>query len=165
MTFERDAFFGQLSQIREAHDLKPTRIGQNRTVPIHEFVQSAQLRNALGRGTQHQVIRVAKQNVGTGFADTFGHHGLYGRRRTNRHERRRANIAARRRNKASTGCAVLRIKGKCELCHLPLMPWDVEKAKPRDINATITVSAETCTPFTFWCCKRLTMFNIAVGIA
>ena len=95
MGFERHAILGQLAQIRQGHHLKPARVRQNRLIPVHELVQTAQSVDPLRRGAQHQVIGIAQQNIGTGCGNAFGHHRLDGCCGPNRHKRWRPNITPR----------------------------------------------------------------------
>ena len=106
VALKRDALFGHLAQISEAHHLKPATISQDRLVPIHKLMQATKVRNPLRRRAQHQVIGIAQQNIRTGRGHALRHHRLHRRRSANRHKRRRANIAARGVNNASTGLAV-----------------------------------------------------------
>ena len=48
--FKRNAMFRHFAQIRQRHHLKPTAVGQDRLVPIHELMQAAQVGNPLRRG-------------------------------------------------------------------------------------------------------------------
>ena len=75
---------------------KPPGIGQDRPIPVHEFVQAAQPGDSLGAGTQHQMIGVAQKNIGAGLSHAFGQHGLDRRRRTHRHEGGGADFSAAR---------------------------------------------------------------------
>ncbi len=94
MAAEFDALLRKLAEVGQAHHLVPSAIGQDRPLPVHECMQSAQLRNPFGTGPQHQVIGVAENDVGTGLAHGLGLHRLDRRSRTHRHEGRRADIAA-----------------------------------------------------------------------
>ena len=88
---ERDAALVELAQLRQRHHLEPARVGQDRVRPVHERVQAAQRRDALGARPQHQVIGVAEQDVGAGRAHGRGVHALDGRLRADRHEGGRAH--------------------------------------------------------------------------
>ena len=119
MAFERHAIFCQLAQISQAHHLKPTAISKNGLVPIHELMQPTKRRNPLSRGAQHQVIRIAEQNIRTGRRNTFGHHRFYCCSRANGHKSRCADIAPRRAD-APRACAPIccqKIKPE-SLCHI-----------------------------------------------
>jgi len=50
---KRHALLGQFAQTSERHDLKPTGIGEDRPVPVHELVQAAQPLDPRRRGAQH----------------------------------------------------------------------------------------------------------------
>ena len=62
--------------------------------PVHEFVQPAKRGHPFGARTEHQVIGVGENDVRAGLSDRFRQHGLDGRRRPHRHERRRADRTA-----------------------------------------------------------------------
>ena len=118
MRSERHAFFGQLAQIGQRHDLKAAAIGQDRLVPVHELVQTTQPRDPLRRGAQHQVIGIAQQDVSARGCHAFGHHRLDGGRSPNRHKGRGPNVAARRVDHAGACLAVGCLEIELELVHL-----------------------------------------------
>ena len=103
---EGHALLGQFAQVGEAHHLEPAGIGQDRVRPVHEPVQPAQPRDALGAGAKHEVIGVAEHDIGPERPDLLGIHPLPWRRRADRHEGRRADDAVRRRQAAGAGRAV-----------------------------------------------------------
>jgi hypothetical protein len=117
MRLEAHALFADLAQRRQGHHLKAAGVGQDRPLPIHEFVQAPQPRNALGAWPQHQVIGVAQQDIGAGLAHTLRQHRLDGARCSNRHEGRRADVAARGADHAQPRCAVHTLQFKCEPAH------------------------------------------------
>ncbi len=49
------------AQRRERHDLEAARVGEDRVPPVHEHVQAAEPRNALGARAQHQVVGIASR--------------------------------------------------------------------------------------------------------
>ncbi len=134
MRFEGHALFGQLAQVRQAHHLKSAAIGENRTLPIHEFVQTAQAVDPLSAGAQHQVIGVAQQNIGPSGAHAVGHHALDGSCGANRHKSRGSDIAARGFDDAGAGLPILGVKFKRCLCHCAGLPHACALAKPFDAS-------------------------------
>ncbi len=64
---KRHALFTQLAHRRQRKYLETARVGQYRSVPVHEFVQATVLANDLRARPQHQVKRVAEDDVGTRF--------------------------------------------------------------------------------------------------
>ena len=106
MRAEGDARFGDGAQRSQRHDLESAGIGQDRVRPVHEAVQSAQGRDALGAGPQHQVIGVAEQDLGAGGGDRLRLHRLHRRGRAHGHEGRRLDGAVRGRDAAAPGGAV-----------------------------------------------------------
>ena len=73
---------------------------------MHEFMQTAERRDALRRRPQHQVIGVGQDDIGAGRAYIVVMHALDGRLRTYRHEGRRAHDPVRGRNFAGARGAV-----------------------------------------------------------
>ena len=61
------ACFGDLRAVRQAEDLKAAAVGQNRAVPAHELVQSAQSADQLVAGPQGQMVGVAEHHLGAGL--------------------------------------------------------------------------------------------------
>ena len=57
-------FSSILRRAGERHHLEAAGIGEDRMRPVHEVVQAAEPRDALGAGPQHQVIGVAEDDVG-----------------------------------------------------------------------------------------------------
>ena len=107
----------ELAQPRKAHHLKPARVGQDRPRPVHESVQATQCRDPLGAWAQHQVIGVAKQDVGARRRDAFGQHRLDGRGRAHGHEGGRADRAARRLDQPRARAPVRRRHRKGKTSH------------------------------------------------
>ena len=54
-----------LRKLRQAHHLIAAAVGEDRTLPTHELMQSAEPRHPLRAGPQHQVVGVAKNDVRT----------------------------------------------------------------------------------------------------
>ena len=106
MGSEGHAVFGDLAQRRERHHLEAAGIGKDRIRPAHESVQPAKRGDALGGGSQHQVIGVAEQNLGARCAHVVMMHALDGRLRADRHEGRRMHDAMRGRHLAGARSAV-----------------------------------------------------------
>lgn len=106
MRAECHAFLVELAQLRERHDLKTAGIGQDRAFPAAELMQATQPRHALGTRPQHQVIGIAKDDIGAKFFHLVHIHGLDRASRTDRHEGRCAHHAARHGNLALTSSAV-----------------------------------------------------------
>src|SRR5690554_4441090 len=94
MALKLYTILAHLGKVRQTHYLITAAVGQDWPVPIHELVQSAQLRHPLSTGTEHQVIGVAKDNIGTRCAHILRLHSLYGRCCSNRHESRSADFTA-----------------------------------------------------------------------
>ena len=53
MRAEGDAGFGNRASGGQRHDLETARIGEDRIGPVHEAMQPAECRDALGAGAQH----------------------------------------------------------------------------------------------------------------
>ena len=74
--------------VRQAEDLEPARIGQDRAVPAHERVQPAECRHHLLARPQGQMIGVGQQHPRPGGAELVGREPLDRRLGADRHERR-----------------------------------------------------------------------------
>ena len=114
MAAEFDALLGQLAQFGQAHHLVAAAVGQDRALPVHEFMQTAQPRHPLGPRTQHQVVGIAENNVRARLADGFGLHRLDCRRGPDRHECRRADRAALHCDAASARGTIGSVDVECE---------------------------------------------------
>ncbi len=108
MRAESHTVFVKLAELRERHDLKAAGIGQNRTFPAAEFMQTTKTSNAFRTRTQHQMIGVAENDVGAQILHLIHIHGLDGSGCANWHEGRRTHHAARHGDFALTGCAITR---------------------------------------------------------
>ena len=86
---ESNAIFAEFAQAGQTHYLKAAGIGQYGLVPIHKLVQTAHFFNQISPRTQHQMVRIAKQNLCAGSGNGFRHHRLNGGTGANRHKCRR----------------------------------------------------------------------------
>ena len=100
---EGDAVIVELAQLLQRHHLEAARIGQDRARPVHEFVQAAQRRHALGTRTQHEMEGIAEHDLRTGLGDRLREHRLDGAGGADRHEGRRLDRAMGR-GDAATAC-------------------------------------------------------------
>ena len=71
MRGERHAFFLDLAQPRQRKDLKAAGVGQNGTVPRHEFVKPAHFFHDLVARAKMQVIGVGKLDLRTDVFQVF----------------------------------------------------------------------------------------------
>ena len=94
VTFEANAFLAGRGERGKAHHLIAAAVRQDRPVPAHESMQPAKLRDALGAGPKHQMIGVAKEDVGARLVHLLGTHGLDRRRGPDRHECRAPHFTA-----------------------------------------------------------------------
>ena len=88
-------------------------------IPAHEFVQAAELGDTLGAGSQHQMIGVAEDDIGAGIAHLLRVKRFYRAHGADRHERRRTNDAARRRDFPAPRRSVRGENAKAELRIVP----------------------------------------------
>src|SRR5205823_5251891 len=63
MRAELYAVIGELTEAAQAEDLKAAGIGEDGVGPGHETMQTAELADKLGAGTQEQVIGVRQQDL------------------------------------------------------------------------------------------------------
>ena len=109
---EGHALLVDLAQLGERHHLEAAGIGQDRPRPVHELMQAAERCDALGAGPQHQVIGVGEHDIGAERLHRLRMHRLDRRRRADRHEGGRADLSARRRDRAGARRAVGRDQTK-----------------------------------------------------
>ena len=88
VTLELDALLGYGAQGGEREDLESARVGEDRTVPAHELVQSAELAHQLVAGPQMQMIRVGEDHLRVHRPKIVGVQRLDRGERADRHERR-----------------------------------------------------------------------------
>ena len=86
---------------------KPPELVRIGPSPVHELVQSAQPRDALGARSKHEMVGVAEDDVGTGGLHLLRIQRFHRASRADRHERWRADDAARREDLAEAGRTVL----------------------------------------------------------
>ena len=96
VALELDALLLYGAQPGEREDLKASRVGEDRTIPVHELVQPAQLAYQLVARTQVQVIRVGEDHLRVHRAQVVGVQRLHGGERADRHECGRLDDAVRR---------------------------------------------------------------------
>ena len=108
------AFFGDLAQVTEAEHLEAARIGQDRLVPADEVVQATEGADDIKARSQPQVKGVAKDDLGTGFVQAVGRHGLDGAVGSNRHENRGFDGAVVEAECSATGVTAGFVQGKFE---------------------------------------------------
>src|SRR5574338_1284892 len=102
MAGERYALLAHLGQFAKAHHLIAAAVAEDRSLPPHEAMQATQPRNPLRPGPKHQVIGVAKDDVGTGRPHILWLHRLNRRRGPDRHKHGRSNLAALHRELAGS---------------------------------------------------------------
>jgi hypothetical protein len=101
-----DAAVGDFAQRREAEDLVSAAVGQDRSAPTHELVQTTQLAHHPGARTQRQMIRVGKHDLGTDvLVQLSRREAFYGAGSSDRHEDRRFDPAVSGRENAAAGRA------------------------------------------------------------
>ncbi len=88
------ALLAQLAPAREAEDLEPARIGEDRAVPIHEAMQAGMRADYRGTRSQHEMKCVAQDDLCADADELLGCHRLHGPVRAHRHECRSVNDAA-----------------------------------------------------------------------
>src|SRR5690606_27442710 len=69
-------------------DLISAGVGEDRPVPRHEAVQASQLRDSFGPGSQHQVVRVGEDHLGTDLSKIVHVEGSDRGSRSDRHKSR-----------------------------------------------------------------------------
>ena len=93
MVLKFDAVLGDFAQLRERENLVSAAIGEDRPVPIHEFMQAAKMFDYVQPRPDEQMIRVAENDLRIQLAQFSRAYRLYAALRSDRHERRRFNRA------------------------------------------------------------------------
>jgi hypothetical protein len=83
-----------------------------KTLPIHEAMQSPARANHVEPGTQIKVVRVSEQDLDTGPREILGGQRLHRTQGADRHEARRADLPTRERQTPRTRPAVGPIQGE-----------------------------------------------------
>ena len=111
---EGDAALVDAAELGQRHDLIAAGVGEDGLLPMHEFVQAAELGDALGAGPEHQMIGIGEDDIGAARRHVLGEHGLDRRPGANRHEGRGADDAAGRGDQPGPRRAVPRLDRKGE---------------------------------------------------
>src|SRR5581483_4219736 len=75
--------------------LKAAAVGGEWSLPIHEFMQTAELGDQLRAGAQGEMIRVADEQLRVEVVQVFGSESFDGCLSCDRHERGRFDVAVR----------------------------------------------------------------------
>jgi hypothetical protein len=70
----------------QRHDLESARIGEDRSWPIHEAMETALARNPVGAGPQHQVVCISQDALASRRSNRIGGHRLDGSRCAHGHK-------------------------------------------------------------------------------
>ena len=115
MRLESGPSFFDLADLRQRHNLKAAGVSKDRPFPTNELVQTAKLGHLLRTRTQHQMIGVAQNDIGTSFFHLIEIKPLDRPHCAHRHECGRANVAAPSVNRAAPCQTVFFMKRKSEL--------------------------------------------------
>lgn len=96
MGAEKHAFFRDLAQIAEAEHLEATAIGEDRAIPVHEAVETAELTDKLMPWPQVQMIGIGKNDLRFCIFELVRRQGLDGGLGADRHEGWGFDLAVRR---------------------------------------------------------------------
>src|SRR5690606_30815176 len=80
----------------QTENLKPAGVGQNRTLPMQELMQTTVATNHFATRAQHQVKGVSENDFSTDFLELLGRHCLDGTVSAYRHECWRLHPSARK---------------------------------------------------------------------
>ncbi len=95
MILKFNAVVGDFAQVRQRKNLVTAAIGQDRSVPIHEIVQAAEVFNHIQARPNEQVICVAENDLSIHLAQFAWSHSFHGALRPDWHKRRRIDHAMR----------------------------------------------------------------------
>ena len=90
---ELHALLGDLPDTAKREDLESARIGQDRTIPVHEVMQPLMEPNHFKPRTEPEVEGVAQNDLGTVVLQLLRRHRLHGAAGADRHEDRRLHDA------------------------------------------------------------------------
>ena len=93
MRTKLDALFRDFTQFGETEYLKATAIGQDRALPIHEFVQPAHFFHQIRAWANIQVVGIAQNNLRPDLFNLRRRHPFNRGLSADRHENRSLNIA------------------------------------------------------------------------
>ena len=103
----KDRFLlGYFDQMGEAIELKSAAVGQDRSVPAHEAMQSAERGDHLFAGPQREMIGIAQDHLRPRGAELFDFQALHARLGSDRHEGRHLHRAVRREEDRPPGGAM-----------------------------------------------------------
>jgi len=86
-------FLGDRRQILEAEDLEAAAVGQDRSGPVHEAVETAEALDQLMAGPDEEMVGVAEDDLGPHLQQILRGHRLDGGLGADRHEDRRLEDA------------------------------------------------------------------------
>ena len=69
---ERHTVVGQRAEVAQTEDLEAAAVGQDRTVPRHEAVESAEALDELDAGPQEEVVGVGEHDLRARAPHVFG---------------------------------------------------------------------------------------------
>ena len=102
MRLETDPVLVDFTQSSQTEHLKAAAVGENRTIPVHEFMQATEASHPLMTRTQVKVIGVAQDNLRADLLKLLRHHPFDRTLSTHRHEGRCFNSASTRMNSSAT---------------------------------------------------------------
>src|SRR5215472_6855862 len=88
-----NAFVRDLSQLREGKNLVPTAISQNRSIPVHEFMQAAEMLDHVDARSDKQMISIPENDLSIEFTQFSRSHSFHRSLPPDGHERRRIDCA------------------------------------------------------------------------
>src|SRR5260221_19554 len=107
----------------EGENLKASRVGENRAVPLHERVEAAKVPDQLVARAEMQVIRIRENHLRVHRTQVVGIQRLDGGERADGHECRRLHDAMRRGKPRGPGRTNRALERECEAHGLRRWPW------------------------------------------
>ena len=108
MRTEAYAVIGDFAKFGQTKNLVTAGIGEHRTVPGHEFMQSAQSADQFMAGTKIEVVGIAENNLRTEFFQSFVAQRLHSSLCAHRHEERSIDRTVRSIQDSVPGSADIR---------------------------------------------------------
>lgn len=119
---EGDPFIIDATQGRQAEDLIPSAVRQDRLVPSHKTVQAPHLLDYAYTGLKIQVVRVRQKHAEAEPVDLLGREGLYGGLTRDWAEHGSSDQAVGSRKLTSAGAKVKLLQAETVPCHISKQP-------------------------------------------
>ena len=108
VALENGTLLGHRARVGEGKNLEASRVGEDRALPAHEFVDAADLPENLGAGTEQEVVGIRKEDLGARVVEKIGRLRLDRRVCADGHEQRGFHLVVERAKSRRAGAGVAR---------------------------------------------------------